>query len=151
MARDNNFWSVSPVKFTTNTAGEIDGWKQTLRRVVPEESPHWRERQHGRFRREDVSPCNEGFPGLVRIGPTDGGWPMIFDVVLDDGTKSRALVSDQKIEGQPSWLLLDHKRNRSTPISYYRVAGWSTPGRGDRDLFDKVLEWVIIHLPGGRR
>ncbi len=90
--------------------------------MVPEKSVHWDERKQGGFKKKDVYPCNEGFPGVVRIGPVEGGWPIIFDIILVDGTKGQAAVSPAKIGGLPSWLM--RKANgKEKKVPYEEVAG----------------------------
>lgn len=144
----NNFRSVKPVKFINNPDG-TQGWSQTIRRMVPEKSMHWDERKQGRFKYDDVYPCNEGFPGVVRIGPVNSGWPIVFDVILADGSKGEAAVSPAKIGGLPSWLMTDKNGKRTRQISYDEVAGWSSIER-DYDRFERVVLWLIKHWPGGR-
>lgn len=142
----NTFNSVSPVRFPVDAAGNAKGWSQTMRKVLPEKSPHWDERKGGGFKRDDVFPCNEGFPGLTRIGPVDTGWPVMFDVVLASGRKSRGMVSPKEIDGLPSWLLADDQRRSTVETSYCEVAGWATPTR-DYDWFERAVLWLIRITP----
>lgn len=147
----NNFHSVKPVKFINNPDG-TQGWSQTIRRMVAEKSAHWDERKHGRFKREEVYPCNEGFPGVVRIGPTEGGFPVIFDVILADKTRGQAAVSPTEIDGLHSWLMRDKDGKRERQVSYHEVAGWSSVEVDPKDLvlLERVVLWLVNHWPTRR-
>jgi hypothetical protein len=109
----------------TDGAGQTTDWSHTIRRGGRQKSPHWDKRSAGRFRREDVYPCNEGFPAVSHIGPVSGGMPILFNLILADGRRVRGIVSTtRQIDGQPAWRV-------DTPqgailVSYYEVAGWSS-------------------------
>lgn len=57
--------------------------------------------------------------------------------------------SGEQIDGVPSWLVLDGKDGRTKKISYYDVAGWSSP-EVDYPLFERAIRWLIVHWPGKR-
>ena len=142
---ENSFHSLAPVNFLQDNSGNITGWSQTIRQVLPEQSPSWTKRCNGGFTRPQVYPCNEGFPGVVRIGPLQGGLPVMFDVVLSNGMRASALVSTELIDELPSWVLMDDNR---TKVSYYDVAGWASPTPpGGYDWVERVIIWLTRHLP----
>lgn len=143
----NDFWSVKPVKFIPSD-GEVTGWSQSIRRLAPEKSLHWDERKKGGFRRGDVYPCSEGFPGVVGLGPVDSGMPIIFEVILANGEKTRGIVSSEQIDGAPSWLVTDEDGGSRKKVSYYEVAGWSSVEGRDLPLFEKILLKLIRNWPG---
>lgn len=146
--RQNDSRSLGRVKFATDKNGNLTGgWSQLMRNVGPEKSPNWDKRQNAGFAYNDVYPCNEGFPQITHVGPVDGGWPTVFDLVLADGQKGHAIVSAKEVDGLPSWAMMDPKSRKVTQVSYYDVAGWSTP-KPDYDRFEKVVAWIIKKLSG---
>lgn len=114
---------VGPLRMHKDASGEPTAWSQTIRRLKRQKSLHWDERSQGPFRRDDVYPCNEGFPLITHIGPVNGGLPILFDLILADGTRCQGAVSTvRRLEGQPTWAV--RIGNDIQYVSYYNVAAW---------------------------
>lgn len=115
---------LGPLKIHRLT-GEGMSWSQRINRIGRQKSLNWDDRSRRPFKKEDVYPCNEGFPRVTQIGPVSGGMPILFNLILANGLRCRGTVSTtHMIDEQPAWAV--HTRQGIKHISYYNVAAWSS-------------------------
>ena len=73
--------------------------------------------------------------------------PIIFEIILASGEKTRGIVSSEEIDGAPSWLATDKEGGSRKKVSYYQVAGWSSVERRNLPVFEKILLRLIRSWP----